>query len=421
MSTPEELAIQRRQRIAEMLMRQGQEPIETNQMAGGYVVPVTPLTAISKVAQQLAGATIGKGADKLIGELDTSRRQAAQQATQGYLNDQDRRKAAISAITNEMAPQELKQAALSEFNALNKPKGREGVPSGFVQTEQGAIRPMPVEGFGNYADFLLKQAGAKAQIPGFGEQEKLMMAREDQALQRQIADRNVRIAEENLTLRKKEFERKPDKTTAPIYDAQSDEWVYPPTEENPRGKRTGSQNKVNAVKSADYLVNILVGDDKKPGLIYTTPSGGTLGYKGRIGALTETQKVRRFNNAVQQLSTELRAIYRIPGEGTLTDKDMELHGLQLPDVKNDPNVNQAIVDDLRHRMRIKLETPGMDQKNPEGVPPGAEFKGKVTGIRLSTKAQSMPEDKKALVLKILESGTEQEKVQLLNKGWLEEE
>jgi len=60
----EKAAIDRRQRIAEMLMQQGQEPIDTNQQAGGYVVPVSPLTAISKIAQQLSGAYIGNKADK---------------------------------------------------------------------------------------------------------------------------------------------------------------------------------------------------------------------------------------------------------------------------------------------------------------------------------------------------------------------
>ena len=57
-------AIARRQAIAESLMKQGAEPLQTNEMAGGYVVPVSPLAGISKVAQQLAGAYISKKADE---------------------------------------------------------------------------------------------------------------------------------------------------------------------------------------------------------------------------------------------------------------------------------------------------------------------------------------------------------------------
>lgn len=46
-----------------MLMAQGQEPLETNQIAGGYVVPVSPLAGVAKVAQQLAGAYVNKQAE----------------------------------------------------------------------------------------------------------------------------------------------------------------------------------------------------------------------------------------------------------------------------------------------------------------------------------------------------------------------
>jgi len=65
----EQTAIARRQRIAEMLMAQGAEPLETNQMAGGYVVPISPLAGIAKVAQALSGAYIGKKADERTAAL----------------------------------------------------------------------------------------------------------------------------------------------------------------------------------------------------------------------------------------------------------------------------------------------------------------------------------------------------------------
>jgi len=59
----EQAAINSRKKIAEMMMQQGQQPLETNQVAGGYVVPVSPLAGVSKVAQQLAGAYMGKQAE----------------------------------------------------------------------------------------------------------------------------------------------------------------------------------------------------------------------------------------------------------------------------------------------------------------------------------------------------------------------
>jgi len=69
----EQRAIARRQQIAQMLMQQGSEPLETNQMAGGYVVPVSPLAGVAKVAQQLSGAYIGKRADERASELHDKR------------------------------------------------------------------------------------------------------------------------------------------------------------------------------------------------------------------------------------------------------------------------------------------------------------------------------------------------------------
>jgi len=72
----EQSAIARRQRIAEMLMAQGAEPLETNQVAGGYVVPVSPLAGIAKVAQQLSGAYIGRKADEREAKLEQDRANA---------------------------------------------------------------------------------------------------------------------------------------------------------------------------------------------------------------------------------------------------------------------------------------------------------------------------------------------------------
>jgi len=72
----EQSAIARRQRIAEMLMAQGAEPLDTNQVAGGYVVPVSPLAGIAKVAQQLSGAYIGRKADEREAKLEQDRANA---------------------------------------------------------------------------------------------------------------------------------------------------------------------------------------------------------------------------------------------------------------------------------------------------------------------------------------------------------
>ena len=79
----EQAAINRRQRIAEMMMAQGQEPMETNQMAGGYVVPISPLAGVAKVAQQLAGTYMSKQADKQQAEINRKKVASLVDATRG--------------------------------------------------------------------------------------------------------------------------------------------------------------------------------------------------------------------------------------------------------------------------------------------------------------------------------------------------
>jgi len=69
----DERAIERRRRIAEMLMQQGQEPLQNTQMAGGYVIPVSPLAAVGKVAQQLSGAYLDRKADDKEAQLRKER------------------------------------------------------------------------------------------------------------------------------------------------------------------------------------------------------------------------------------------------------------------------------------------------------------------------------------------------------------
>jgi hypothetical protein len=83
-------AIARRRRMAEMLQQQGAEPLQTNRMAGGYVVPISPTEGLAKIAQAWASGKIDRDADtqtRQIGEqmaaerADTLRR--AMQAGQG--------------------------------------------------------------------------------------------------------------------------------------------------------------------------------------------------------------------------------------------------------------------------------------------------------------------------------------------------
>jgi hypothetical protein len=156
------------------------------------------------------------------------------------------------------------------------------------------------------------------------------------------------------------------------YDAGSDEFVAPPTPEYPMGRRSGNIAKRNAANSLDYLVSQFIGTDEEPGPVKTTPQGGWLGMRGQIGKVTDTQKAKRFGNLKEQLSTELRTLFRIPGEGTLSDKEQAQYGIQLPDVANSETTNRKILNDIQERVRLRNDlgaNPLISPKAPTEPPP----------------------------------------------------
>ena len=151
------------------------------------------------------------------------------------------------------------------------------------------------------------------------------------------------------------------------YDAGSDTWVMPPNAQFPMGRSTPNVSKVGALKNLNYLADKFTsgwtdekGNEKKP-ILETTPQGGWLGITGFVGAATDTQAGKAFDNNVEQLSNELRKIHRIPGEGTLSDKEQAQYGIQLPKKTNSRELNEQIIQDMKIR--------GVNAVMPGGVNP----------------------------------------------------
>lgn len=88
-----------------------------------------------------------------------------------------------------------------------------------------------------------------------------------------------------------------------------------------------------------------------------TTQGGIGGVVGKVGSVFDHKDAQRFDNLREQLSTELRTVFRIPGEGTLSDREQAQYGVQLPSRDNHPSVNQKILNDLRQRTKLRTETP----------------------------------------------------------------
>lgn len=101
---PQEQAIQRRQKIAEMLMQQGQTPIDTNRMAGVYVAPVSPLEAIGKLAQAYFGNKRGQEANAEYEGLAKQRQQGVADALAQYQRTAQGTPAVTQQVEGEISP-----------------------------------------------------------------------------------------------------------------------------------------------------------------------------------------------------------------------------------------------------------------------------------------------------------------------------
>jgi hypothetical protein len=75
--------IERRRRMAEALQQQSMAPMETNQMAGGYVVPINPLQGLAKMLTAYGAKKGVEQADTQEKELAAQRSQAIAEALRG--------------------------------------------------------------------------------------------------------------------------------------------------------------------------------------------------------------------------------------------------------------------------------------------------------------------------------------------------
>lgn len=107
-------------------------------------------------------------------------------------------------------------------------------------------------------------------------------------------------------------------------------------------------------------------------------TGGPMGTVGKASSVFDSQDAMRFENLNQQLSTELRTVFRIPGEGTLSDQEQKQYGLQLPSLNYDEETNRAILKDLETRAGMRTGgAPGGQGATPQigAVEDGYEFLG----------------------------------------------
>jgi hypothetical protein len=76
-------------------------------------------------------------------------------------------------------------------------------------------------------------------------------------------------------------------------------------------------------------------------------------------------------------------VFRIPGEGTLSDREQQQYGLQLPDRKYSATNNEAILKDMETRVALRLgqKPPGAEAASapPAGGPQGKRVRVDANG------------------------------------------
>ena len=137
----------------------------------------------------------------------------------------------------------------------------------------------------------------------------------------------------------------------------------------PATQRTGEAGKATAVTRVDNIASRII---EQMGQVQT---GGALGLTGALSRVFDSQDAKLFETYRQQLSTALRAALRIPGEGALSDRDLALYGLTLPDISQSRENNIAILESLKEQVQLAAgqdiqQVPGPRAGAAGGLPPG---------------------------------------------------
>jgi hypothetical protein len=375
---PEELAILRRQQMAQQLMQQAQQPMEQGQMVSGIYVKPNFTQYLAKGLQQYMGARGVQQADEEAKALYEGR-QAQTQADRQKVAELLRPTPAITLPADQQGPVAPEQAAdptaayaaaMGARDPMLQQFGFTGLANMPAQAEAKAAR---------LEDRAFRQGQTERQIAA--ERENLeyrlknerMSAKERMAFELRLReiDANVRKQGENKPPMGYRFtpdgsgnlEKIPggpatEKASTQFYDSSSDSFVTPPTPENPYGMVTPSPGKLGAMKSIDAISKQFMGENtidqngqavKTTGLIDKTASGGLFGYKGVF--TSGTQEAKKFDNLREQLSGEMRKVFRIAGEGTLTDADQKQLGIQLPSRDYDAQTNKDIMANIAMRVQ----------------------------------------------------------------------
>jgi hypothetical protein len=336
--------IDQRRAMAALLMKQ-QRPMGPPQ--GWNSMTVTPAysggqalaDALSSYGPALAGVFADNQANKQQKALDTKTTDANQalikglsgDATNGEVSQQSQ---ILSQLLQGQDPQQVRQYLIQQYSQKNQPNKYEHVDLGDAvggfDPRSGQVVAKTPKGIAPDArlsadttmrgqDLTAGTSRRGQDVTMRGQDTSSETTRRGQDISAETARRNAQLAADTM-------------------------------------RQRGNGAKEPVLNSLDYVA------DKMREALKNTPTGGAMGIKGRAGSIFDYQDASEVDNLRQQLSTELRTIFRIPGEGALSDKEQEQYGMQLPDRKFSPEINEKIITDIQNRARLRMSKPLLNQE-----------------------------------------------------------
>jgi hypothetical protein len=127
----------------------------------------------------------------------------------------------------------------------------------------------------------------------------------------------------------------------------------------PPAERTAISNRERSLKRVEAGVENIENQLEK------ITTGGFIGFSGALSRITDSQDAKEFETYREQLSNALRTALRIPGEGTLSDREQAQYGLTLPSLSLSKERNIKVMRAIEDQVRISADMPMIAEEMPE--------------------------------------------------------
>jgi hypothetical protein len=358
-------AIQRKRKLAEALL-QTQGPA-TNQMAGGMVVKNSPLAVLSPLIQQQLGAKMDRSLDQSQTTLDADRNAKLGEWLKNMPGEDPVQPVMPStgfSSPTRQATYESAQTASADAAQRDKMgwalQGTQYGPMG--QAIGGSVLQTEL----STPDIKYQDAGDRLLILRNGQQvgsiakgvspESTLSAetsRRGQDLSAATAVRGQDLTS-NTARRGQDITLRGQDLTSDATRRGQDLSAETTRRGQDLKAQTGVGAKAPVLKSLEYTLGRFAEANTK------VETGGPGGVKGTLSKVFDYEDATALDNLAQQISTELRTIFRIPGEGSLSDKEQAQYGLQLPSRNFSAEQNKQIMLDLENRARLRMDLEPLD-------------------------------------------------------------